>query len=112
VQTEGRSKLNESIQFDFCEFVGPKIKVTEVIPNQKLVWEYKASEHGWVGHILKLELDENDGKTRVWFSHNGWTEQRDFYAVCSFAWGRDMGSLRQYCQTGIGEAHGSAGYRK
>ncbi|MBI3259882.1 MAG: SRPBCC domain-containing protein, partial [Ignavibacteriae bacterium] len=63
-------------------------------------------------HIFTFDLDENDGKTRVRFSHSGWPEQDDFYANCAFSWGRYMESLRQLCQTGRGEAYGSVGYRK
>ncbi len=34
------------------------------------------------------------------------------YTSCNFSWGRYMESLRQFCQTGNGEAVGSEGYRK
>ena len=62
-----------------------------------------------VGHTFTFMLDENDNKTRVRFSHSGWTEEDDFYAICTFTWGRYMESLRQYCQTGKGGAFGAEG---
>jgi len=111
VQTEGDAALNGNIQFDFGTFKGPSMKVIEMTPNKKLVWECVASEHGWVGNTFVFELDENDSKTRVRFSHNGWEEQGDFYAICSFSWGRYLQSLRRYVETGNGEAFGSPGYR-
>lgn len=111
VQTQGDASLGGTIQFDFGDFQGPKMKVSEEKPNEKLVWECTESAHGWIGHTFVFTLDENEGKTRVRFSHNGWDEQGDFYALCSFSWGRYMESLRQYCQTGSGEAFGSVGYR-
>ncbi len=111
VQTKGDEGIGAEIEFDFGSFQGPTMKVVEQIPNEKLVWECVARSEGWLGHTFVFALDENDGKTRIRFSHNGWQEQDDFYAHCSFSWGRYMQSLRQYCQTGHGEAFGSEGYR-
>ena len=111
VQTEGSAEVNEAIQFTFGEHDGPKVKVTESVPGEKVAWECLESTHGWTGNTFSFLLDENDGKTRVRFSHNGFNEQDDFYAICCFSWGRYMESLRQYCQTGKGEAFGSEGYR-
>ena len=109
-QTTGDTNLNGEIQFDFGDFKGPKMKVIEIIPNKKIVWECIESD-GWLGNTFTFLLDENEEKTRVRFSHDGWREQDDFYASCCFSWGRYLASLRQYCQTGNGEAFGSPGYR-
>jgi uncharacterized protein YndB with AHSA1/START domain len=112
VETSGDASLGGIIQFRFASNGGPDMKVTEIGNNEKIEWECVESNHGWKGNILTFLLDENEGKTRVRFSHEGWQEQDDFYAICSFAWGRYMESLRQYCHTGNGEAFGSEGYRK
>jgi uncharacterized protein YndB with AHSA1/START domain len=112
VNTSGNSSLNGIIQFRFGDMGGPDMKVTEIKSNEKVSWECVASPHDWTGTTLTFLLDENDGKTRVRFSHDGWKDNSDFYAACNFSWGRYMESLRQYCQTGKGEAFGSAGYRK
>ncbi len=111
VQTNGIASLGGEIQFDFGEIKGPKMKVIESMPGKEIVWECIDSQHGWVGNTFTFLLDENDGKTRVRFSHDGFPAQDDFYAICNFSWGRYMESLRQYCQTGKGEAFGSEGYR-
>jgi uncharacterized protein YndB with AHSA1/START domain len=111
VQTTGSSSLGDTIQFRFGE-MGPDMKVTEIKPGESISWECTASPYGWLGHTFHFQLDENEGKTRVRFSHEGWEQPDDFYAICSFAWGRYMESLRQLCQTGKGEAFGSEGYKK
>ncbi len=110
-KTTGGNNINEIIQFTFGEMEGPTMRITEIIPNQKIKWQCVASTHGWVEHTFTFLLDDNDGKTRVRFSHDGWTLQDDFYAMCNFSWGRYMKSLRQHCQTGKGEAFGSKNYR-
>lgn len=110
--TKGEVSQGGIIRFRFAENGGPDMKVIESRPPESVTWECLESPHGWVGHTFSIRLDDNAGKTRVRFSHEGWIEQDDSYAICSFAWGRYMESLRQYCQTGKGEAFGSDGYRK
>lgn len=110
-QTEGKAEKGGTIQFDFGTYTGPKMKVLEQTTNKQVVWECVGSEHGWQGHIFTFSLDENDGKTRIRFSQSGWEENGDFYGHCNFSWGRYMQSLRQYCQTGKGEAFGSDGFK-
>jgi uncharacterized protein YndB with AHSA1/START domain len=109
-ETSGNSVLGGTIQFRFAG-QGPDMKVTGLNPNEQVSWECVASPHGWVGDTFHFNLDENDGKTRVRFSHEGWEQQDDLYAICSFSWGRYMESLRQYLQTGKGEGFGQPGYR-
>jgi uncharacterized protein YndB with AHSA1/START domain len=112
VETSGDASTGGIIQFRFAASGGPDMKVSEMKANEKIKWECVASNHGWTGNTLTFLLDENDGKTRLRFSHDGWKEQDDFYAICSFSWGRYMESLRQYCQTGTGESFGSESYKK
>lgn len=110
-QTEGGENLGDTVQFDFGDMTGPTMKITALETNKLLTWECVESPNGWVGNTITFALDENDGKTRVRFSHEGFPEQDDFYAICSFSWGRYMESLRQLCQTGKGEGFGTKYYR-
>ena len=112
VQTAGSSDVGGIIEFRFGNMGGVDMKVTESLPDEKISWQCVASQYGWVGNTFTIALDENEGKTGVRFTHDGWEVQDDFYAGCSFSWARSMESLRQYCQTGKGEAFGSEGYRK
>lgn len=111
-QTTGNSDKGGIIQFRFGDMGGPDMKVTAIKSNESVAWECVASNHGWTSNTLTIKLDENEGKTRVRFSHDGWKEQDDFYAICSFSWALYMKSLREYCQTGKGESFGSDSHRK
>ena len=106
VETTGTSNLDGIIKFRFAENGGPDMQVKEIIPNEKIVWQCIESPHGWKDHTFTFLLDNNDGKTRVRFSHDNWQEVDDFYAICSFSWGRYLESLRQLCQTGKGTPFG------
>ena len=60
---------------------------------------------------MKYDLDENNGKTRVRYSYEGFEEMDDAYANMNYSSGKYLESLRQFWQTGIGEAFGSETYR-
>lgn len=109
--TKGDDKVSGVIKFRFAKNGGPDMKVKEIKANESVIWECIESPHGWLGHIFTFTLDENEGKTRVRFSHTGFPEEDDSMGICTFAWGRYLESLRQYCQTGNGEAFGSPGYK-
>ncbi len=111
-QTGGDTKSGGVIEFRFGEQFLNKMKVLELNPNELVTWECVSGPPDWIGNKISFQLDENDGKTRVRFEHSDWKEAGDFYASCSFSWGRYMESLRQLCQTGKGEAFGSDGYRR
>jgi uncharacterized protein YndB with AHSA1/START domain len=111
VQTSGEDVLGGILAFRFGA-MGPDFKVTELIPTQKVKWQCVAGMPDWMGTTLQFELDQSEGKTRLRFEHTGWQQEDDFYAACSFTWGRYLESLRQYCHSGKGEAFGSEGYKK
>jgi len=112
VQTSGETGMNGIIEFRFDAQGFNKMKVTELQPGGKVKWECVDGPPDWIGTTISFWLDENEGKTRVKFEHANWKEANDFFAGCSFAWGRYMESLRQLCQAGKGEAYGSEGYRR
>lgn len=110
--TRGDCLVGGIIEFRFGDFGGPDMKVKEIKTNESVTWECVGGPEDWVGHIFTFNLDSNEGKTRIRFEQSSWKETGDFYASCNFSWGRFMESLRQYCQTGNGEAFGTVGYRK
>jgi hypothetical protein len=98
-KTTGNTKLGGIIEFRFGDYGGPDMKVKEIKANESVTWECVGGSEDWLEHIFSFE-------------QFGWKETGDFYASCNFSWGRYMESLRQFCQTGKGEAFGSEGYRK
>jgi uncharacterized protein YndB with AHSA1/START domain len=107
----GKFELNEIITFEFINFAKFKFKVIAIIQNESVYLEIVESEFDNVGHIMKYDLDENDGKTRVRFTYKGFDEMDDSYANMNYSSAKYLESLRQYCQTGKGEAFGSPSYR-
>lgn len=81
------------------------------IENEKITWEFLESSMPIVSLHMTYELSESEGKTRVKFSYGNFSEKSDFFANQNFSSAKYLESLRQFCQTGNGEAFGSDAYR-
>ena len=106
-QTSGGEEVGDAIQFRFGSYGGPDILVKELKPNTLVIWNCIDGMQDWKGTTLSFKLDRNEGKTRVRFEHANWKTSDDFFAACSFTWGRYMESLRLYCETGKGKPFGT-----
>jgi len=82
-----------------------------LLTNQRIQWTCIEKDSPFEHHVFTFELDSNEEKTRVRFSHKGFITQDDTYANLNYSWGKYLESLRQFCQTGKGEAFGSNKYR-
>ena len=82
---EGVFELNEIIIFEFVNFAKFKFKVVAIKQNEFVHLEVLESEFDNVGHIMKYDLDENDGKTRVRYTYEGFEEMDDSYANMNYS---------------------------
>ncbi len=104
-QTTGDSNPGGVIAFRFGT-VGMDFKVTSLKEDEEIQWECVAGFDDWIGTTITFRFDENEGKTRVRFTHDNWRETGDHYAACNFSWSRYMESLRELCQAGKGKPFG------
>ena len=79
-----------------------ELKVTELIPNERVTWECLKSVEEWIGTTISFNLEEKDAKTILRFDHEGWRAITDTYASCNYDWARFLASLKSYCETGTG----------
>tara|TARA_B100001057_G_scaffold493115_1_gene586943 strand:- start:610 stop:1044 length:435 start_codon:yes stop_codon:yes gene_type:complete len=107
----GKFKLDEIINVEFVNFAEFKFKVVTLVQNKSVHLEIVESKFDNIGHLMKYDLDENDGKTRLRYSYEGFSEIDDSYANMNYSSAKYLESLRQYCQSGKGEAFGSPSYR-
>ena len=108
---KGKFEKDEIITFEFVNFAVFKFKVVALIFNKSVHIECVESEWENIGHVIKYDLEENGEKTRVRYYYEGFSEMDDAYANMNYSSGKYLESLRQFCQTGVGEAFGSANYR-
>lgn len=101
-QTIAKPELGFVNIFTFGEFRN-KMKVTKLVPNNKVEWECIDSIEEWIGTYISFELKEKDEKTLLRFIHGGWKGATDTFAGCTYDWARFMTSLKSLCETGTGK---------
>jgi uncharacterized protein YndB with AHSA1/START domain len=107
-QTTGKSETGEVLEFRFGSQWLNKMKVINMVPNTSVTWECIEAAPEWIGTKITFMLDDNEGKTRIRFSHSSWKELSDFYAQCNFSWARYLESLRNLCEKGQGAPFSAA----
>ncbi|MFD2164600.1 SRPBCC domain-containing protein [Paradesertivirga mongoliensis] len=94
-----------------------KIKLIEIIPEKKLVYQVLENEFSftedkteWVDTRLVFEITSEGGKTKVQFTHEGLVPDYECYDVCFEAWtGYIKKSLYSLITTGKGEPNPAEG---
>jgi hypothetical protein len=109
-------KLNDEFNYHYEDIHRCKMKITEFIPNQKVVWlvldnyfEFTKDKSEWKGTKVIFEIAAQDGKTRIQFTHLGLVPEYECYDICYNAWTNYIqNSLRSLITTGKGQPNGVA----
>ncbi len=104
-------RVGEEFTFRVKDIHYSKIRVTELVPGQTLVWRvldnymnFIDDQSEWKDTEIRFELSAQDGTTEVRFTHAGLVPQYECFDVCSNAWGFYIGdSLRSLITTGEGK---------
>lgn len=117
-EIEGKTnQLNETFFYHFQDVHLCKIKLIEVVPNKKLVYQVVDNQFNfvkdkteWIGTKLIFEISEEAGKTKIIFTHEGLTPAYECYSVCEDAWTSYIkGSLQSLITTGKGKPNAKEG---
>jgi hypothetical protein len=70
-----------------------KLKMTTSIPGEKLVYEvldnhfsFTEDKEEWKGTKFIFEISEEEGKTKVNFTHKGLTPEHECFEICHESW--------------------------
>ena len=104
-------QLGAEWDYHYQDIHRAKLKTTELIPDQKVVWRvlenhfnFIKDQTEWVGTEMTFDIAPKGDQTEVHFSHLGLVPEYECYDVCSNAWGFYIGgSLRGLIMTGKGE---------
>src|SRR5947209_6820396 len=98
VQAAGSGLTGGELTFDFGS--GPLlIQVDEATPFQTVRWTTLLCDPApdWVGTTIHFGLVPNEqGGTRLHFTHAGLTPQLECYDMCSVGWSEALGKLANY----------------
>ena len=88
-----------------------KMKVVELIPDQRVVWDVLDSEltflshqNEWDGTKVQFEIIDEGAQTRIEFTHIGLNAESECFDVCTKGWNHYLhNSLKPLIETGVGK---------
>jgi hypothetical protein len=104
-------KLGKEFTYRYKDIHYSKQRITEFIPNKKVVWtildsylNFVKDKTEWNGTKVTFEIAQKSDKTEVRFSHVGLVPEYECYDACSNAWGSYINrSLRDLIAKGKGQ---------
>lgn len=102
-KSEGGSSVGDIQKFWFEKAQGSiDVKVLELVPNERVVWEVVGGPEEWLGTTVSFDLSVDGNYTVVLFAHRGWAEPVEFMHHCTTKWGVFLLSLKELLETGRG----------
>jgi uncharacterized protein YndB with AHSA1/START domain len=100
--TQGTFNLDGVIVFRFGTRGRIDMKVIELDPSRRVVWQVVDGPGEWIGSKVSFELKPDGDYIQVLFKHQGWKEPSEFMHHCSTKWAMFLMSLKSLLETGTG----------
>ena len=94
-----------TLMFRFGEVGGFDMKVLDLQPGKRVLWEVVDGPPEWIGTTVSFDLTQDGEWTIVLFEHAGWREPVEFMNHCSTKWAIFLMSLKALVETGTGAPH-------
>jgi len=107
----GTERLNDEFTYHYKDVHRCKMKLIEVIPNKKVVWQcldnyfnFTKDKTEWKGTKIIFEISKQKNKTKLHFTHLGLVPEYECYDICNDSWSNYITmSLRSLIVTGEGQ---------
>lgn len=115
-ELEGHSeKLNDEFTYHYKDVHRCKMKLIEVEPGKKIIWlvldnyfSFTNDKSEWTGTKIIFDITEQDGKTKLRFTHQGLVPEYECYTACVNGWSQYIQkSLLSLITTGKGQPNSS-----
>lgn len=104
--TQGESKVDGLLQFRFAaggvDIGGFEMKVLELQPARRVLWQVVNGPAEWIGTRISWELKQEGDYCIVLFKHMDWKEPVESMHHCSTKWAIFLMSLKSLVETGKG----------
>jgi uncharacterized protein YndB with AHSA1/START domain len=77
-----------------------RMRITEMVPNTRVVWKCLGETDEWKGTELTWDLSKNEDGTALRFKHGGWKSVGGHFGLCNSTWGMLMYRLKDYAEGG------------
>lgn len=117
-EVEGNTeKLNDEFTYHYKDVHSCKMKLIEVVPNEKVVWHvldnyfnFTQDKSEWKDTKISFEISKKDDKTHLRFTHIGLVPDYECFDVCNTAWTQYIQeSLLGLITTGKGQPNSKEG---
>ena len=100
--TRGTFNVGGVIEFIFGTRGRVHMKVVELDPARRVVWQVVQGPGVWMDSKVSFELRADGDYTVVLFKHEGWKEPSEFMHHCTTKWAMFLMSLKSLVETGTG----------
>jgi uncharacterized protein YndB with AHSA1/START domain len=100
--TQWDGKVGSVISFRFGDRGFIAVKVLELDPAKRVLWQVVDGPANWIGTKISFDLVQDDDFTSVFFKHLGWKEPNEFMHHCSTKWALFLMSSMSLVETGAG----------
>ena len=100
--TRGSFDVGGVIGFHFGTRGFFDMKVLELDPGKRVLWEVVRGPEVWAGTKVSFEFRQEDDFTIILFKHQGWKEPSEFMHHCSTKWAMFLMSMKSLVETGKG----------
>jgi uncharacterized protein YndB with AHSA1/START domain len=101
--TQGESKVGGLLKFRFSangsEIGGFDMKVLELQPTKRVLWQVVDGPQEWIGTKISFDLKQAGDHAIVLFKHQDWKEPVEFMHHCSTKWAIYLMSLKSLVET-------------
>lgn len=106
------NEKGQSFTIRFGTAIFKTMKVEELVPGKKVIWQVTDSlinipelknKTEWINTTIVWEINSIDGKTALDLTHYGLTPQVECFEICENGWHNFTNSLADFINTGVGK---------
>jgi len=103
------AKQDDEFEVRFADVHYSRQRLTDVVPGKKITWlvtdsllSFLKDTGEWNGSSIHFDLSEENGQTKIVFTHEGLVPQIECFKDCSNGWSYYLqGSLIPFITTGV-----------
>ena len=100
LESRGEPVADSEYELNFGPGFHWRARVTRVQTNEGFELELTEAQPDWLGTLVGFELNGDGETTHLFFSHSGWTEASEHFAISNTCWAMYLRLLRRHLEHG------------